>query len=79
MNGATGILAFEVIKGFRTSHTRSDVDPVPYDLIRSEPPMRAYHYQLVFNLEVARKSNSMVFINIACGRDAQRLRPMSAN
>jgi hypothetical protein len=79
MNGATGILAFEVIKGFRTSHTRNDVDPVPYDEIRSEPPPRAYPYQLIFNFEAARKPNSMVFINIACGRDAQRLRPMSGS
>jgi len=31
MNGATGILAFEVIKGFRICHTMDHVDRVPHD------------------------------------------------
>ena len=31
MNGATGILAFEVIKGFRIRPTTGNVDHVPYD------------------------------------------------
>ena len=56
MNGATGILAFEVIKGFRICHTRTMSIAFRMTRCRSELLRREPHqYQLVFNLEAARK------------------------
>ena len=56
MNGATGILGFEVIKGFRIATPRTmSIAFRMTRYVRNCCRRTPHQYQLVFNLEAARK------------------------